>query len=118
MFTKPLFNKKNAILCLVLSPYCIETISNRDVKIILYYYNIIKKMFAYSRLKGTVTKTAVLTLWIIIEKTENEQYFFIKTILGVDNFTNNIDLSEIKIYNKKMNKNDPFKYMCVFAAQV
>ncbi len=67
-------------------------------------------MFAYSRLKGTVTKTAVLTLWIIIEKTENEQYFFIK----VDNFTNNIDLSEKNIYNKKMNKNDPFKYMCVF----
>ncbi len=89
--------KKNSILCLVLSHNCIETISNRDVKIILYYYNIKKKMFAYSRLKGTVTKTAVLTLWIIIEKTENEQYFFIKTILGVDNFTNNIDLSE-KIY--------------------
>ncbi len=69
-------------------------------------------MFAYSRLKGTVTKTAVLTLWIIIEKTENEQYFFIKTILGVDNFTNNIDLSEKKNIIKKWIKMTPLN-ICV-----
>ncbi len=62
LFSKPLFNKKNAILCLVLSPCCIKTIPNRDVKIILYYYKIIKKDFTYSRLKGTVGKTAFLTL--------------------------------------------------------